>query len=127
MNLKQSIESALFTLDLIPVTGYDSMNRLLGTMQLLREVAKEIPDNMLEIMTELEHLRVFKAQAEAAGFRAGYPAGNGAAAAAGPAEPSLQSGRSAGADEVRRAGRTVARPLDPEIVDQIENEEEKKA
>lgn len=107
MNLKQSIESALFTLELIPVAGYDSMNRLLGTMQLLREVAKEIPDNMLEIMTELEHLRAFKVQAEATGFRAGYPA----------AHP----------DEVRRAGRTVARPLDPEIVDQIENEEEKKA
>lgn len=115
MNLKQSIESALFTLELIPVAGYDSMNRLLGTMQLLREVAKEIPDNMLEIMTELEHLRAFKAQAEAAGFRAGYPAGNGAAETR-PAHP----------DEVRRAGRTVARPLDPEIVDQIENEEEKK-
>lgn len=114
MDMKQTVRNIRTTLQLVKLDAtFDNLNAMLGCQQALSELEKEIPDNMVAIVTELAHLREFRKKAEEAGFRMGYPADGGAE---GPARVHP--------DEKTRADRTVARALDRETVDKIENEED---
>lgn len=127
-NMKQALVDVCGTLEMLQIQStYDNLNRLLGCIQVLRAVAGEIPDNMTEIMDELERLRREHQQ------RAGGASGDSARAPLEADAPGAETSgrpRAAGSapggsgpqrDAEARSGRTVMKIMDRETMDRMED------
>ena len=65
-NLKQRLTDVAATLQQLDIQStYKNMNGLLGSVQEILRIREEIPDNIMQLMQELEHLRKENAELKA--------------------------------------------------------------